>query len=72
MSRTLKRTTVVLDKELVARAMKSSGAKTMHEALVRGLEELIRARARESLRSRLGAVDLTTDLPELLRRRHER
>ena len=68
----MKRTTVELDEKLVARAMKSSGAKTMHEALVRGLEELIRARARESLRSRLGTVDLDIDHRELLRRRHGR
>jgi Arc/MetJ family transcription regulator len=68
----VKRTTVELDEKLVARAMKSSGAKTMHEALVRGLEELIRARARESLRSRLGTVDLDIDHRELLRRRHGR
>ena len=68
----MKRTTVVLDERLVARAMKASGAHTMHEAIEIGLQELIRARARTSLRGRLGRVDLDIDLKELLRRRRER
>ena len=68
----MKRTTVVLDEKLVERAMKSSGARSMHEAIVRGLEELIRARARKSLRGRLGTLDLVVDRRELLRRRHAR
>lgn len=68
----MKRTTVVLDEKLLTRAMKASGARTMHETIESGLHELIRARARISLRSRLGQVDLNFDLEELLRRRHER
>lgn len=68
----MKRTTVVLDERLVARAMKASGARTMHQAIEIGLQELIRARARTRLRSRLGQVDLEMSLKELLRRRHER
>ena len=68
----MKRTTVVLDEKLVARAMKASGARTMHEAIESGLVELIRTRARVSLRRRLGQVDLDLDLEEILRRRRER
>jgi Arc/MetJ family transcription regulator len=68
----MKRTTVVLNEKLVARAMKASGARTMHEAIETGLRELIRSRARAGLRDRLGQVDLDLDVKELLRRRHER
>lgn len=67
----MKRTTVVLDKKLVQRAMKISGARTMHEAIESGLHELIRSRARSTLRQHLGSIELTLDLKELLRRRHE-
>jgi Arc/MetJ family transcription regulator len=68
----MKRTTVDLDEELIEEAMKASGARTMHEAIERGLRELIRARARASLRERLGKAEIDLSHKELLRRRHGR
>jgi Arc/MetJ family transcription regulator len=63
------RTNIDLDDDLIAKAMRASGAKTKREAVHRGLEALIRnADQRKMLKFR-GKVAWEGDLNELRRDR---
>ena len=66
------KTTVVIDDELVRKAMKASGAKTKREVITVGLEELIRRENLEALRRELGTFDLALSPEELEKLRNER
>lgn len=52
------RTTLDLDESLLQEALSLSGEKTKTAAIEKALEELIKARRRENLRSMLGHMDL--------------
>lgn len=67
----MSRTTLIIDEALLAEAMRLSGAKTKTETLTLALREFVRHQRRELLRRRLGAFDLTYDLPELLQQREQ-
>jgi len=63
------RTTVDIDNELMAEAMRLLGTKTKKETIRLALEALIRDRRRELLRGKLANTDLSFDLEELERLR---
>ncbi len=65
------RTTVEIDRELLAEAMRLLGARTKRETIQRALEEVVRERRRQLLRRKLGNTDLALDLDELERLREE-
>ena len=65
------RTTVEIDGELLAEAMRLLGARTKRETIQRALEEVVRERRRQLLRRKLGNTDLALDLDELERLREE-
>ncbi len=56
------RTTLDIPEELLEEAVRATRAKTKREAVIAGLEELIRKSRREELRSLAGKVELTVDL----------
>ena len=56
------RTTVDLPQALVEEACRLSNLRTKREAIIAGLEELIRARRREELRHWAGKVELAIDI----------
>jgi Arc/MetJ family transcription regulator len=65
------KTTVIIDDELLAEAMKVSGAKTKKQVITNGLKELIRRKNLEALRQEAGTYDLALSLEELERLRNE-
>jgi Arc/MetJ family transcription regulator len=67
----MSKTTVVIDDDLMEKALKATGAKTKRQAIEEGLRELIRKRRRDSFRKDLGTFDLSLTLKELKRLRSE-
>ena len=65
------RTTVEIDRELLAEAMRLLGVRTKRETIQRALEEVVREGRRQLLRRKLGNTDLALDLDELERLREE-
>lgn len=65
------KTTVVIEENLLKRAMEVAKAKTKKAAIEEGLRELIRSRNREKLRQELGTFDLKLTLEGLERLRSE-
>ena len=61
----MKKTTVLIDEQLLKEAMEAVGAKTKKEAIRAGLEALVRHHHRESLQKELGAFELDLSLEEL-------
>ena len=61
----MKKTTVMIDEQLLKEAMEAVGAKTKKEAIRAGLEALVRHHHRESLQKELGTFDLDLSLEEL-------
>jgi hypothetical protein len=57
------RTTVDIPAELLEHARRAVNARTNREAILAGLEELIRKAKREALRALPGRLDLELDLP---------
>jgi Arc/MetJ family transcription regulator len=56
------RTSVVVDEELVAAALKSTGLKTKRAVIEEALRTLIRLKAQEQVRSLRGKLEWTGDL----------
>ncbi|OHC95378.1 MAG: transcription regulator of the Arc/MetJ class [Sphingomonadales bacterium RIFCSPLOWO2_12_FULL_63_15] len=56
------RTNIVIDDELMARAMRATGIKTKKEAVEQGLRTLLRLSEQAELRSLRGAIDWDGDL----------
>jgi Arc/MetJ family transcription regulator len=56
------RTTIDIPDDLLERAVKASAVRTKREAVLAGLQELIRKAEREDLRRMAGKIDLDTDL----------
>lgn len=52
----LKRTNIELDEELIAQAMKLTGAKTKREVVETALRELVRAKSRRDLTELSGKI----------------
>ncbi|MEE4293466.1 MAG: type II toxin-antitoxin system VapB family antitoxin [Xanthomonadales bacterium] len=61
------RTTIVIDDELMARALKVSGIKTKKEAVEQGLKLLIRMSAQQQIRKLRGKIKWVGDLDEMRR-----
>lgn len=56
------RTTIDIPDAIMERALRASAARSKRDAVVAGLEELIRKADREQLRRMAGKVDLDLDL----------
>ena len=65
------RLSVTVDKDLLEKAIRASGAKTKREAIEMGLRELLRRASRERMIGHAGKVDLAFTVKELLRQRAE-
>jgi Arc/MetJ family transcription regulator len=61
------RTNIVIDDNLIARAMRLSGAATKREAVQRGLELLVRLKQQEKIRSLRGKLHWEGNLDEMRR-----
>ena len=61
------RTNIVIDDNLLERAMRATGAKTKREAVERGLASLVRLKAQEEIRGLRGRLRWTGD-PDRMRR----
>jgi len=66
----LKKTTILIDEQLLKDAMKAVGAKTKKEAIRAGLEALVRHYHREKFQKELGTYDIDLNLAELERLRN--
>lgn len=65
------RLSVTVDKGLLERAIRVSGAKTKREAIEMGLRELLRRASRERMIAHGGKIDMAITVKELLKRRAE-
>ena len=65
----MKKTTVFIDENLVALALKASRLRTKKEVIEAGLKELVRKKNRDLLRGELGTFDIDLSLDELRKRR---
>ena len=65
----MRKTTVLLDEDLLTQAMEAIGARSKREAITLGLQNLVRQRNRELLQKELGTfeIDLTVNELERLR-----
>ena len=61
----MKRTTVLIDEQLLQAASEAIGARTKREAIEAGLRALVRHHNREALRKELGTFDIDLTLGEL-------
>jgi Arc/MetJ family transcription regulator len=59
------RTNIVIDDELMAKALKASGLQTKKEAVEQGLKLLIRLKAQQGIRELRGKVKWEGDLDEM-------
>jgi Arc/MetJ family transcription regulator len=66
----MKKTTVLIDEQLLKAAMEAIGARTKKEAIRAGLEALVRHHQRQSLQKELGTFDMDLNLEELERLRN--
>ena len=62
------RTTLDLPADLIEEARRAAFLPTKREAVIAGLEELIRRSRREALRALAGRLDVRVDLPRSRRR----
>lgn len=61
----MKRTTVFIDEDLLAEAIKLTGAKTRRQVITAGLRELVRMHHRKAFARELGTFDLDLTIEEL-------
>ena len=61
------RTNIVIDDELLVRAMRATGARTKREAVELGLASLIRLKEQEEIRGLRGKLRWTGDLEKMRR-----
>ena len=66
----MKKTTVLIDEQLLTDAMEAIGARTKREAIRAGLEALVKHHHRQSLQKELGTYDIDLNLEELERLRN--
>jgi len=65
----MRKTTVLIDEELLKDAIEAIGARFKKEAIEAGLRTLVRQRNREALRKELGTFEIELTLNELERLR---
>jgi len=61
----MKKTTVMIDENLLKEAMEAAGARSKKEAIEKGLRFLVRWHNREALRKELGTFEIDLTLEEL-------
>lgn len=61
----MRRTTVFIDEDLLAEAIKLTGAKTRRQVITAGLRELVRMHHRKAFARELGTFDLDLTIEEL-------
>ena len=66
----MRKTTILIDENLLAEAIQSIGARTKKEAIEAGLRSLIERHNREALRKELGTFDIDLSIDELERLRN--
>ena len=66
----MKKTTVLIDEQLLTDAMEAIGARTKKEAIRAGLEAPVKHHHRQSLQKELGTYDIDLNLEELERLRN--
>ena len=66
----MRKTTVMIDENLLEEAIEAIGARTKKEAIEAGLRSLIQQHNREALREDLGTFDINLTLEELERLRN--
>ena len=66
----MRKTTVMIDENLLKEAIQAIGARTKKEAIEAGLRSLIQRHNREALRKELGTFDMDLTLEELERLRN--
>jgi len=66
----MRKTTVLIDEELLKAAAEAIGARTKKEAIEAGLLSLVRQHNREQMRKELGTFDIDLTLEELERLRN--
>jgi Arc/MetJ family transcription regulator len=66
----MKKTTVLIDEQLLTDAMEAIGARTKKEAIRAALEALVKHHHRQSLQKELGTFDIDLNLEELKRLRN--
>ncbi len=59
------KTTVMIDDQLLEDAMMAIGARSKREAILTGLETLVKQQNREALRNELGTYEIDLTLQEL-------
>ncbi len=65
----MRKTTVIINENLLEQAVAAIGARTKKEAIEAGLRALIQQHSREALRKDLGTFDIDLTLEELERLR---
>lgn len=68
----MRKTTVLIDENLLEEAIRAIGARTKKEAIEAGLRSLIQRYNREALRKELGTFDIDLTIDELERLRNAR
>ena len=66
----MRKTTVLINEQLLKAAMEAVGARSKKEAIDAGLRSLVRQWNREALRKELGTFEIDLSLNELERLRH--
>ncbi len=61
----MKKTTVVIDENLLEQAVQAIGARSKREAIIVGLQTLVKRKNKDSFRQELGTFDLDLDLGKL-------
>jgi Arc/MetJ family transcription regulator len=67
----MKKTTVMIDENLLEEAVQVIGARTKKEAIEAGLQTLIQIHNREAFRRELGTFDIDLTIDELESLRHD-
>jgi Arc/MetJ family transcription regulator len=70
MEMAMRKTTVLINEQLLKAAMEAIGARSKKEAIDAGLRSLVRQWNREALRKELGTFEIDLTLNELERLRH--
>lgn len=66
----MRKTTVLINEQLLKAAMEAIGARSKKEAIEAGLQSLVRQRNREAFRKELGTFEIDLTLNELERLRY--
>ncbi len=61
----MKKTTVMIDEDLLEQAVQAIGARSKREAIIVGLQTLVKRKNKELFRRELGTFDLDLDLGTL-------